>query len=168
MSPAAGVGGNDAVMVWEREEELYRLLSRRMMGLAAVTVGPSAAADVVSAVVLDLMRSGRWGTADDPAAYALRAVVMHAAMHLRGERRRHYREWVTSARDRPGDPESSAPDPRVMTALKGLSAQQRAVIYLTYWEDLAPDAIARLLGVSDGSVRRQLARARAQLRRRLA
>ena len=38
-------------------------------------------------------------------------------------------------------------------------------MYLTYWEDLAPQTIANLLGVSEGTVRKQLARARDQLRR---
>ena len=42
--------------------------------------------------------------------------------------------------------------------------QQRAVIFFAYWQDLDVTAIARLLGVSDGTVRRQLARARGRLR----
>ena len=50
-------------------------------------------------------------------------------------------------------------------ALAGLSPQQRAVVYLTYWDDLTPAQVAALLGVSEGSVRKQLARAREQLRR---
>ena len=50
-------------------------------------------------------------------------------------------------------------------ALANLSPQQRAVVYLTYWEDLTPAQIAELLEVSEGTVRKQLARAREQLRR---
>jgi RNA polymerase sigma-70 factor, ECF subfamily len=50
-------------------------------------------------------------------------------------------------------------------ALAMLSEQQRAVVYLTYWEDLAPAQIATLLAVSEGTVRKQLARAREHLRR---
>ena len=49
--------------------------------------------------------------------------------------------------------------------MASLSEQQRAVVFLTYWEDLAPAQVADLLGVSDGTVRKQLARARDQLRR---
>lgn len=49
-------------------------------------------------------------------------------------------------------------------AVDGLSAQQRAVIVLTYWQDLEPKAVAELLGVSEGTVRKQLARARQKLR----
>jgi RNA polymerase sigma factor (sigma-70 family) len=45
-----------------------------------------------------------------------------------------------------------------------LGVRQRAVIVLTYWADLEPAAIADWLGVSEGSVRSHLARARANLR----
>ena len=38
-------------------------------------------------------------------------------------------------------------------------------MYLTYWDDLTPAQIAELLGVGEGTVRKQLARAREQLRR---
>jgi len=38
------------------------------------------------------------------------------------------------------------------------------VVVLTYWDDLASAAIAERLGISDGSVRRHLARARKRLR----
>jgi RNA polymerase sigma-70 factor (ECF subfamily) len=50
-------------------------------------------------------------------------------------------------------------------ALQQLAPQQRAVIYLTYWEDLRPQQIAELLEVGEGTVRKQLARAREHLRR---
>jgi RNA polymerase sigma factor (sigma-70 family) len=48
-----------------------------------------------------------------------------------------------------------------------LSERQRAVVYLTYWDDLDPPRIAELLGISDGAVRRHLARARHHLRKTL-
>jgi DNA-directed RNA polymerase specialized sigma24 family protein len=40
-------------------------------------------------------------------------------------------------------------------------------VYLTYWEDLDPSRISELLGISDGAVRRHLARARRHLRKTL-
>ena len=55
--------------------------------------------------------------------------------------------------------------PEVLAAVKGLSLRQRAVIVLTYWEQFTPDEIAEYLGISEGSVRRHLARARSKLRR---
>jgi RNA polymerase sigma factor (sigma-70 family) len=41
------------------------------------------------------------------------------------------------------------------------------VVVLTYWMDLTPAAIAELLEVSEGSVRKQLARARARMKEAL-
>jgi RNA polymerase sigma factor (sigma-70 family) len=48
-----------------------------------------------------------------------------------------------------------------------LSIRQRAVTVLTYWSDLDPSSVALLLGISEGSVRRHLARARSRLKERL-
>lgn len=59
-------------------------------------------------------------------------------------------------------------DEHVVSALDQLSPQQRAIVVLTYWMDLDPTAIAEVLDVSDGAVRKQLARARARLREELA
>jgi DNA-directed RNA polymerase specialized sigma24 family protein len=56
-------------------------------------------------------------------------------------------------------------DPDVIAAVNALSLQQRSVIYLTYWEDMTPAAIAGVLGVSDGTIRRHLARGRSRLRK---
>ena len=38
-------------------------------------------------------------------------------------------------------------------------------MFLTYWEERTPAQIAALLDVSEGTVRKQLARAREQLRK---
>jgi RNA polymerase sigma-70 factor (ECF subfamily) len=55
----------------------------------------------------------------------------------------------------------------VRDAVVALSVRQRAVIVLTYWADLDPRTVAERLGISEGSVRRHLARARAHLREAL-
>jgi RNA polymerase sigma factor (sigma-70 family) len=57
-----------------------------------------------------------------------------------------------------------APSYEVLDAVRRLSVRQRAVVVLTYWQDLEPASVARLLGISEGAVRRHLARARAHLR----
>ena len=59
------------------------------------------------------------------------------------------------------------PDPEVLEAVARLSVRQRAVIVLTYWNDLDPKSVATLLGLSEGTVRRYLARARANLKEQL-
>jgi DNA-directed RNA polymerase specialized sigma24 family protein len=131
-------GDDYGVMTWEAEEELYRQLGSRMVALASVTVGPSAAADVVSQTVEELLKRGRWAKADGS---------------LAGER---------------SPDEFTNADPPAMEILRSLSAQQRAIAYLTYWEDLTPQVIAKMLNISEGSVKRQLARARSNLRKALA
>lgn len=52
----------------------------------------------------------------------------------------------------------------VLRAVDKLSMQQRASVFLTYWEDLKPGDVAGRLGISEGSVKRHLARARARLK----
>jgi GGDEF domain-containing protein len=57
----------------------------------------------------------------------------------------------------------SEPDARA--AMKTLSVEQRAVLGLTYWQDLTPAEVAEELGIRVGTVKRHLARGRAQLRK---
>ena len=45
--------------------------------------------------------------------------------------------------------------------------KQRAVIVLTYSEDLGPSAVAKLMGISERAVKRYLARARSRLKEEL-
>jgi RNA polymerase sigma-70 factor (ECF subfamily) len=55
-------------------------------------------------------------------------------------------------------------DPDVIAAVNKLSVQQRASVVLTYWEDLTPIEVSLRLGISQGTVKRHLARARARLK----
>ena len=56
-------------------------------------------------------------------------------------------------------------DPAVLLAINQLSVRQRAVIYLTYWEDMTPAMVATTLDMREGTVKAQLARGRARLRK---
>lgn len=58
-------------------------------------------------------------------------------------------------------------DPDTWEAVVALSVRQRAVVFLTYWEDLDGPAVAEALGISLGSVHRHLHRARETLRRKI-
>ena len=68
---------------------------------------------------------------------------------------------------RPVTPEPSPSESSidVHRALATLSPQQRAVVFLAYWEDQTPTQTAATLDITEGTVRKQLARARAQLRK---
>lgn len=148
--------------------ELYRKHADDLVALAATLVGPSAADDVVSAAVARTIGSPGWALVEDHYAYWVRAVVNEARSSYRSTMRRSAREEAVARGDAPVDG-ADEPDvyPEVLQALAGLSVQQRTVTYLTYWRDLPPGEIARVLEVSEGTIRRQLARARSKLRRSL-
>ncbi len=147
-------------------EELYAKHAEALTQFATGLVGPSDAADVVSDAVLRCLASDRWLDVRDARPYLYRAVLNQARQSHRGAMRR-------AAAARPGvAPPATTVDPpdlrpEVLEAVARLSLRQRAVIVLTYWEDLDPALVADRLQIGEGSVRRHLARARARLREEL-
>lgn len=147
----------------ERDTELYRRHADELIRYATVLVGPSDAPDVVTDAVLAAFGTRGWATVEQPRAYLFRSVLNTATSWKRSAGRRARREVVVAMR-----PASAAPPPEgeidAHRALAHLSPQQRAIVYLAYWDDLTPAQIAVTLGLSEGAVRKQLARARAHLR----
>ena len=150
------------------DEELYGKYADRLVRFAATLVGPAAAEDVMTDGVVGAMTSRRWPTVEDRVAYLYRSVLNAARMHHRSTGRRRAREERVWRRDRNdvsvGIPE---PVPEVREAVAALSPRQRAVVYLTYWEDLDERTAAARLGIGVGSVRRHLHRARQHIGREL-
>jgi RNA polymerase sigma-70 factor (ECF subfamily) len=144
--------------------DAYRDNAADLIRYATVLVGPSDAPDVVSDAVIGVMSSGKWDGVNNPRGYLFRAVLNQAISHKRSGARRRKRE-ERSTPTLSIVPEADATSIDAHRALAQLSAQQRAVVYLTYWEDVTPAQIAALLDISEGSVKKQLARAREQLRR---
>lgn len=98
-------------------------------------------------------------------AYLYRAVYHRSIDANRSrDRRRRPEERDGHEQLRAATERSSAASIDARRALSVLPDQQRAVIFLTYWGDLPPGEVADLVGVSDGTVRKQLARARNRLR----
>jgi RNA polymerase sigma-70 factor (ECF subfamily) len=144
--------------------DTYRRHAAELMRYATVLVGPDDAADVLADAVLAAFAARSWRDVANRRAYLYRAVLNASASHHRSSLRRRRRETnVASLTATTTDPPVPAVDAH--RALGQLSEQQRAVVYLTYWEDQTPVQVAELLGVSDGTVRKQLARARDHLRR---
>lgn len=142
--------------------EVYRRHADELVRYATALVGPADAPDVVVDAVVAAFRSPAWSKVDNQRAYLYRAVLNRSLSVRRSDARRVARELRVAGSEPVAAGESSLDAQR---ALAGLSPQQRAVVYLTYWEDLTPAQIAALLEVSEGTVRKQLARAREQLRR---
>ena len=164
VSPGGGTGGDlTATSMDQRSDaDVYRAHATELTRFATVLVGPDSAHDVVAEAVIRMIGSRVWTRADDRRALLFRAVLFEARnLHRSAARRRLREEKAAIPVAVPLDHE---PAPEVWEAVRGLSPQQRAVIFFAYWQDLDVTAIARLLGVSDGTVRRQLARARGRLR----
>jgi RNA polymerase sigma factor (sigma-70 family) len=147
-----------------RDAELYEKHADALVRFATGLVGPSDAADVVSDAVLRVVSSPAWASVRDPRAYLYRAVLNEAHSQYRSTMRRRARELRVAMRDRDVVPEPSLPRPEVLELVARLSVRQRAVVVLTYWDDLTPAGVANLLGISEGAVKRHLARAHHKLR----
>jgi len=148
----------------DRDEAVYRLNAAGLVRFATVLVGPSDAQDVVSAAVLRCLSSPAWNDVANVEGYLYRAVLNTARTYRRAELRRAAREARTAS---PAATTATEVQPEIWAAVARLSVRQRAVTVLTYVEDLTPAQVATRLGMSEGSVRRHLARARARLRRML-
>jgi RNA polymerase sigma-70 factor (sigma-E family) len=111
------------------------------------------------------LRPPRPGTAE---AY-VRAIIVN--LFIDGARRRS--RWTRTAplligTETATDPASQVLDRDAMlTALNGLSPQQRACVVLRYYQDLPIAQVASALGVAEGTVKRYLSEAMARLAARL-
>ena len=143
------------------DEELYGRVAPELIRFATTLVGPGGAADVVADAVVGVMAAPVWREARDKRALLYRSVLLTSRSWHRSESRRRARQVHAVPPEAMPDAD---PHPEVHDALAALSHQQRAVVFLTYWSDLDVAGVAETLGVSDGTVRKQLARARRRLR----
>jgi len=143
------------------DEEIYRKYSDDLVRFATGLVGPFDAPVVVTDACLRSFSSPAWSSVDNHRAYLYRAVLNHARSHHRSTLRRRVREMKAAVPEATSVPDL---DVDVLVSVNRLSVRQRAVVVLTYWEDLAPGDVAARLGISEGSVKRHLNRARSRLR----
>lgn len=149
-----GVNGSDA--------EIYDALRWDLIRYATALVGPDTAADLLSVVVVRLLARKRLSDLDDPRPYLFRSVLNEArALHRRGV-------WSPAALDC----EAVTYDhpnlqPEVLRAVMQLPVRQRAATYLVYWKDCSTGEAARLMDISEGTVKRYLALARRRLKGKL-
>lgn len=143
------------------DEEIYRKHAEELTRFAQGLVGRVDSADIVSAAVLQSITSAGWDSVRNHRAYLYRAVLNQARKTHRDRQRRWNKELRAGYQRQTAIPEVR---PEVLRSVRALSPRQRAVIVLTYWDDLPTDETAEVLGMSTGSVKKHLARARARLR----
>lgn len=167
LSPGGRGCGIGRAWVWDRRgvriadvAECYEKHADGLLRFAATLVGPVDAEDVVSAAVVGVLNADL-EQVRDLRAYLYRAVANSAKKHWRTVDRRRRRERLLAGVELQSDTEYS---PDLLRSVARLTPQQRAVVHLTYWEDLTPVDVATRLDVGEGTVRRQLARARRRLR----
>ncbi len=146
------------------DAEIYADHAVALVRFATVLVGPLNAQDVVSSAVLRSLGSPGWSQVQNHRGYLHQAVANEARNLFRNDGRRRNGEVKLSGQALIHLPEFR---PDVLQAVEKLSVRQRAVVYLTYWEDMTNQMTADYLGISAGSVRRHLARAKTHLRREL-
>lgn len=145
-------------------ERMWREHAGALVRLATVLVGPSEANDIATEAFLRAAVAAQHPDVERPRALLLRAVV-NRAHDLRRSNERRWRRDLAAV----GPAATSSPDSHVdvRRAVSNLSLQQRSVLYFVYWEDLTEAQTAELLGLSPGTVRRHLVRARDHLRKAL-
>ena len=130
-----------------------------------LTSDPDAAEDIYQETLQRL--ATRWSRVGNPRAFCRR--VMHNIVIDRARAQRRRPRELFAIRDS-GDPRSGDPvtavelRPALLAALGTLTAQQRAIVVLRYFEDLGENEVAGLLGISAGTVKSTASRAVAQLR----
>jgi RNA polymerase sigma factor (sigma-70 family) len=145
----------------QSDAEVYARYANELVHFATALVGPDDAPDVVLDAMMRAFAYTRWPQVQEPRPYLYRCVLNTARSHRRADRARRARELRAAE---PDTKDAAAPDLDVRGALARLSLRQRAVVVLTYWEDLPVEEVAATLGISAGAVHRHLARARARLR----
>jgi len=155
-----------------RFHRLYSEYGREVMAYALRrTVDAEDAADVVSETFLVAWRRAAEVSPGPEACLWLFGVARRTlANQRRGQRRRdrlaqRLRQDLAAASPAFAEPERESE--AVRSALERLSPEDREILRLTSWEELAPAQAARVLEISAVAARSRLHRARRRLRREL-
>lgn len=137
------------------QEEVDRVLRTCWL----VTLDDQAAADIAQEAMLRAWQ--RWDQLQDGDAGAW---VRTVALNLGRSRWRRLKREARPARRPPvGAQASASTDPDLLAALRRLPHRQREALVLHYWGDFSVAACAAAMGVSEGSVKQHLRRARVGL-----
>jgi RNA polymerase sigma-70 factor (sigma-E family) len=152
---------------WEGLEELFRAEHAPLVRLAHLIVGDAGVAEeIVQEAFVRFHRASGRGPAPGAEGAYLRGIVVNLC-------RGHHRRLAIARRIRPLQPSTPATADsgaiaserraRLVAAVRTLPHQQRACVVLHYFEDRTDVEVAAVLGISAGSVKTHLHRARAAL-----
>lgn len=148
------------------DRDVYEEVRGPLMRFASSLVGPGEAADLVSEAVVASMQRKPLSSLENPKAYLMQAVLNRAKSRSRRlDRERSAVARLSALSRMSGTVELSDLD--VVRTVESLPPQQRAAVFLVYWEDLSPSEAAECMGVRPGTLRRYLHLARGKLGRYL-
>jgi RNA polymerase sigma-70 factor (sigma-E family) len=127
------------------------------------------AEDVVAEAFARVFTHWRRGQISEPYAYLRRAVINEVTSRGRRrvlEAREEHRRFGSGRVDRPLD-ELVAERDVVVQALRRLPLRQRAVLVLRFYDDLPEREVAKILGLSVGTVKSHTARGMERIRAEL-
>lgn len=142
----------------------YERMHDRALGTARRLLGDRTVAEDISAEAL-ARAYARWEhvrSHPNPDAWLLRVVGNLAIDHRRRDRSGPMPRLEPTAPDRPDDAAALQVD--LARAVHRLSRRQQEVVVMRYLIDLSEEDVAGSLGMSEGSVKTHLSRARGHLR----
>ena len=160
----ASAGSGDA----EEFDTFVAGFGSRLLRTAYLLTGDRGAAEdlVQDVLVRAWSRWSRVSAADEPRAYVRRMLVNASVSRWRAVRSRRAERLVAQPPDRPGT-DADRRDDEVWALVATLPPRQRAVVVLSYYEDLSDGQVAEALGCSTGTVKSQRAKALRSLRARI-
>ncbi len=149
-------------------EDFVRDSGDTLLRLAVLLASDQQLAEDICQEALERL-AARWSRVASPGAFCRRVihnlVIDRARMAQRRPRELGLYPAHDSSDPRCGDNLSAVElRPALLDALDALTAQQRAIVVLRYFDDRSEAEVAELLGVSHGTVKSTASRAMARLR----
>jgi RNA polymerase sigma-70 factor (ECF subfamily) len=140
-------------------EELWRAHYATLAGWVAGMAGDTEVGHEIAAEAFTRLL-GRWRSVEDPRGFLYVVATNALRDHWRREgRRRRATSRLRLERQR----DTAAADPGVRDLVDRLPERYRAIVLLHYYADLTVADCARALGRPEGTVKRELTEARAQM-----